>query len=286
MTEPDMMEPLAELARWAFDHAEGLCSPTQGCAAYHRCWSLVRHLDLGGELPIGRGFLARELPGAARGRDLQVLVAGAADSGLAALVLGAARPLGYDPELLVVDRCETPLAQNRRFAAAVGARLTTQHADVADLEAGDFDAVVLHNVLFFVPPDQRSRFLAGAFRALRPGGRLLCVQRLHDGPVGPVSRKSADRGSAGDIALAARAAAEGFGGGSVTDVVTALDAFRSYDAPRWTLSEEAMRALLVGAGFDGIRVAPLEDGLAASPRARPGVAEAGGRAGVVACRPE
>ena len=72
----------------------------------------------------------------------------------------------------------------------------------------------------------------------------------------------------------------------MTDVVTALDAFRGYDAPRWTLSEEAMRALLVGAGFDGIRLAPLEDGLAASPRARPGVAEAGGRAGVVACRPE
>lgn len=282
MSDRAPVEPLAVLARLAFDHAAEWCRPDHGCASYHRAWSLVRLVDLEGELPVGHAFLARELPPLARHKALRVLIAGAADSGLAALVLSALQPFGIMPEILVVDRCETPLAQNRHLAEAVSVRIDTLQADVADLPPGDFDAVILHNVLFFVPPDRRQAFLAGAGRALRPGGRLLAVQRLQDGPARLLPAKPV---SAADPALAARAqsaATDGFADGDAAAVAAALEAFRTHDSPRWTVPAEDLHAQLAVAGFGPVTIAPLEDGVAASPRARAGRSAAGQRSCILA----
>lgn len=128
----------------------------------------MRLSDLAGGLPAGAAFPAREPPPFVRQERPNVLIPGAADSGLAALVLAVLRPLGVRPVLPVVDRCATPLAQNRCLAEVLAARIDTMQADVADLPPGNHDARTLHNVLFFVPPDRRAGFLSGAAWTLRP----------------------------------------------------------------------------------------------------------------------
>lgn len=43
-----LLEPLEELAWFAFENADALCDPSIGCRDYHRFWSMVRLLDMDG----------------------------------------------------------------------------------------------------------------------------------------------------------------------------------------------------------------------------------------------
>ncbi len=106
----------------------------------------------------------------------RILVTGAGDTGIAALVLTAAR--GQQIHLTVIDRCATPLVQIQRLAARHGARVTTRQDDLLTFDLPDaFDLVVGHHVMQFLPPGGPAALLRQAARALAPGGRLLMVTR-------------------------------------------------------------------------------------------------------------
>ncbi|HWS75504.1 MAG TPA: hypothetical protein VN324_10230 [Quisquiliibacterium sp.] len=84
-------EPLDRLARFSWDWAPALCQPGHGCQDYHRSWSLVRLLELGGAMPAGVAFFQRELGALAKAGRRRVLVSGGADTGLMAVVVSAYR---------------------------------------------------------------------------------------------------------------------------------------------------------------------------------------------------
>lgn len=172
-------EDLEAEATFAFSHAEVLCEADHCCRDYHRMWSMVRLIDVGGGPPRGGAFFtAALLDCAAPSGKARILVAGAADTGVPVLVMNAARDAGLTPEIVVIDRCRTPLAQIDRLAARRGYPMTTRRTMLPDLAIDGMDAVITHNVMRF--PDVGARLdvcraLAGA---LRPGGKLLSIETL------------------------------------------------------------------------------------------------------------
>jgi hypothetical protein len=177
-------EPLAESAGLAWKLAPELCwrDPRSGerCDWYHGVWQLLRWLGLITSVRTNAPFFVETFAELARrGGFRRVLVCGAADYGMLAHVLHGFRSAGAEPEVAVLDRCETPLVSCRWYAARVGAAVATFRSDVLDWEpAGTFDVVCNHSFLGPFPAEARPE-LAARWRAwLRPGGALVTEQTV------------------------------------------------------------------------------------------------------------
>lgn len=166
-------EPLDRLARFAWDWAPSLCDPAHGCQDYHRAWSLVRLLELGGAMPAGLPFFQRELGALARAGRRRVLVSGGADTGLMAVVVSAFRAVDTVPEIVFADRCETTCMQNRLFARHLRLEAEIRRCDIVELDCAPVDAVVAHSFLPFFEGPMRQRVIEAWARVTRPGGAAL-----------------------------------------------------------------------------------------------------------------
>jgi SAM-dependent methyltransferase len=139
----------------------------------HALWPylrLARATSAGSEeaTSLLQSVLAEQI---AAGR-MDVLIAGAADTGALATV--ACAGVGHQPNILVLDRCETPLELCRRLAQRWSLPIATQHEDLECLDRpGHFDIVFAYGTLHFIDPDRRIDVLSRMHRALRPGGRLV-----------------------------------------------------------------------------------------------------------------
>lgn len=180
-------EPLRELAGEAYEVAELRCG---SCRDSHVLWPYIRmsRTSIGAERegsalePILSELLTEERP--------KILIAGSQDTGLLALVIRATSWL--DPELTVLDRCDTPLEMCRRLSTRWHRPIATLHQDLRDLDIRNrFDLVLLHHTLQFVPRENRSGVLLNLARALRPAGCLVHsfnISRSLSGSVGAEHR--------------------------------------------------------------------------------------------------
>jgi SAM-dependent methyltransferase len=103
-----------------------------------------------------------------------VLIAGAADAGLLALVAraGADQPVN----VVVLDICETPLELCRRFANGWSLPIKTVKQDLLELDVRhQFDFILVHGTLHFISAPGRLAALGRMQRALRNGGRLVLL---------------------------------------------------------------------------------------------------------------
>ena len=173
-----VQEPLAELAAFAFDWAHCLCDPQAGCKNYHRAWGIVRLIEGQGALPAGGAFFERALLSLALDGRIRILLSGAADTGLAALVVQALRQHDVEPQIVLVDRCATTLEQNRLFARHAKFDLQTYQMDARDLNIPPVDAILVHSFLGFFAPDARQAVVNMWARNLAPTGRILMSNRL------------------------------------------------------------------------------------------------------------
>jgi SAM-dependent methyltransferase len=167
-------ENLQESAQFAFELANRSCG---SCVDYH---ALRPYLRLAGMVsgparhaaalrPYLRDLLVDE-------KDRRVLIAGAGDAGLLALLVRQAS--ATVTEITVVDRCPTPLELCRRFAQNVPLSLETRQQNLEEIEdATRFDLVVCHLTLSFVSPARRPAVLENLRRALRTDGKLLLVYK-------------------------------------------------------------------------------------------------------------
>lgn len=282
---PSDLEPLRRLARFTFDWAPALCDPAHGCTDYHRAWSTLRLLDLEGAIPAGWPFLQRELRALA-GRDghLRVLVSGAADTGLPAVV-ASALPADDTATLVLTDRCETTLAQNRLFARHLGRSFETHRCDAREIACDPVDAVVAHSFLIFFPPAMQAEVLAAWARVLKPGGLLLMSNRLARAP----GERRAERDPSGVPArldtLRERAPSLGWVG---EDLDALLEVARQFwtRPPMQVLTEDGLRGMLDAAGFDLLRIDYDEGDAPTGPLSQTHAGPRRGRAEIVARRRE
>jgi len=121
----------------------------------------------------------------------RVLIAGSQDTGVMALVARAAT--GRDVDIVVLDKCSTPLELCRRLASEWSLPIETMKQDLLDLDIErQFDIVVVHGTLHFVPADRRADALARMRRAIRPGGRLVLLFNTSHPVAGELARESRD----------------------------------------------------------------------------------------------
>lgn len=244
-------EPLADLARFSWREAPRLCRPEHGCAGYHRSWSLVRLLELGGELPAGYAFFARELAAlAARAARPRVLVSGGADTGVTAAAVMALREAGAQPSVVFVDRCLTPCRQNELFARAAGFDLQVQAVDARDIDCPPVDAIVAHSFLHLLPAGVRAAVLQAWARASRPGTVVLVSTAVGQDEGDWVRTRDPRKIEQRRARLAGSAAAAGFPRAEAEEVAATAARFWATSPgqpPALTLSN--LRALFESAGF-------------------------------------
>ncbi len=173
---PGYHEDLRRVAAEGFELANRLC---RDCGQLHALWPyirLARGTSAGAE--DASAHLQSVLTALIAAGRRDVLVAGSADTGLLAQVArsGAGHPL----DIVVLDRCETPLELCRRLAQRWSLPIATLHEDLFDLDRpGRFDIVLVHGTLHFIAPHRSADVLARMRRSLRPNGRL--VLRVNTG---------------------------------------------------------------------------------------------------------
>jgi SAM-dependent methyltransferase len=166
-------EPLELLARFSWEWAPLLCDSEHGCRDYHRCWSMVRLLNKGGALPAGFEFFRRQFAGLVDEGRSRVLISGAADTGLMALVCAVFDALNAKPDIVLVDRCRTTVTQNQILANYLGLQADVRQGDVRDIDCEPVDAVIAHSFLVFFPEPDRRQVINAWGRVLKPGGKVL-----------------------------------------------------------------------------------------------------------------
>lgn len=170
-------EPLHESAPLARAWSEQYCD---GCDWYHGAWQYLRLAGVISGMKAEAGFFQavfRDLANA--DGSARVLIAGSADSGMLAQVIGGYRAAGIDPEITVVDHCETPLRVNQWFARRCGIEPTVCRGDVLTFDSADpFDVICTHSFFSFVPPDRHVDLVRRWHTVLRPGGHVVTSQSV------------------------------------------------------------------------------------------------------------
>lgn len=179
---PGRVRLLAECAALAHGLAPKLCAeqPGQGnCAWYHGFWPYMRLLDYGSSPDLHSGFYLEGLAPLRSAPEPRVLVSGAADFAMLEVAREAFAGSTSAPRFTVADRCATPLALCRWYAEQSGFAIETAVADMLSFEdASGFDAIVTHSFLGNFPPKARPRLARRWHALLRPGGRLLTINRV------------------------------------------------------------------------------------------------------------
>ena len=162
-------EDIPLLAPETFELASRECG---NCRDMHSLWPYIRlaRASQGIEMEGSRlePLMARLFESGRR----KLLIAGAQDTGLFALAARVGEKYGV--EVVVLDRCNTPLEMCRRLASRSAIRVETIRQDLRDLVMPDrFDVVLLHHTLQFVAADEQIDVLSRLARSLRQNGRLL-----------------------------------------------------------------------------------------------------------------
>src|SRR5215831_2089657 len=126
MTEID--EHLHQMALDAYASAARRCGE---CANLHALWPYLRIARIGSGVEGGGSILATAISDICATGPKDVLIAGAADTGI--LNLAARTSGGRAASFVVVDLCGTPLELCRKFAKRCNLRLKTRVQDVRDI---------------------------------------------------------------------------------------------------------------------------------------------------------
>ena len=184
---PDMFgEDLAGASQRALEIAPLHCG---ACLNYHMLFPLKRHLGALANIP-DRSRLVELIAGlvserAAGGQGaIDIVVAGAADSGVLAVCAHAAHlALGEEARhrvrFTVLDRCMTPLALCQDYARRNQIELELHVADlVSTTTTFPADIVVLHSLFSFIAPGHHRPMLEKFAAWLKPNGRIVFSTEL------------------------------------------------------------------------------------------------------------
>lgn len=187
-----MEKNLYESAPLALKSAPDLCyhsaSKGHSCAWYHGVWQYFRILGIVGSPWKQHLFFEENLRHLARTGDYRkVLISGSSDYAMMAVVMEAFRQENIDPEITVVDRCETPLYLNRWYAERNAIKLQTHTVNFLEYSSNEpFDLICTHSFMGYFRPEERMSLFANWGKNLRSGGKLITVNRIRPGAEGPL----------------------------------------------------------------------------------------------------
>jgi ubiquinone/menaquinone biosynthesis C-methylase UbiE len=168
---PLYSERLSDLAAQAYQLSDRLCG---SCRDLHALWPYMRLLRSSTGVEHQGSNLEIALRVLIAGGLRKILIAGAADTGLLALVLRAAANNAV--HISVLDICETPLELCRRVAREWSLPIDTLKLDLRVLDVQQqFELVLVHGTLHFIAAADRRDVLNRIRRALRPEGRLVLL---------------------------------------------------------------------------------------------------------------
>ena len=205
-------EPLELSAPLARELAPKLCrrDPATGesCEWNHGFWQYLRLMGLAATPADHAEFFEQAFQLVANeNRNPRVLISGAVDYCMLAHLLAALRKRHADPQVAVVDRCETPLWLNRWYAERMSLTIDTHCADVLAYRSDEpFDALCTHGFLGFFSPHQRPVLLQLWRSLLRSGGLAITVNRMRSQAEGPRYAFSSEQAKAFRDTLLDRAA--------------------------------------------------------------------------------
>ncbi len=164
-------ERLSDLAAQAYQLSDRLCG---ACRNVHALWPYMRLLRSSTGVEHQGSNLELALRVLIAGGLRKILIAGAADTGLLALVLRAAA--NNNVHISVLDICETPLELCRRVAHEWSLPIDTLKVDLRELNiAQQFELVLVHGTLHFIAAADRGDVLNRIRRTLRPDGCLVLL---------------------------------------------------------------------------------------------------------------
>ncbi|QEX22237.1 hypothetical protein FRZ61_21670 [Hypericibacter adhaerens] len=176
-------EPLALSAPLAREIAPGHCytDPTSGenCAWSHGFWQYLRLFDFITTPRDHAGFYRAALgPMIAAGKR-RVLISGTADYAMLHCLRWVFEEHKVAPEITVLDICATPLLLNEWYAARHGLAVRAVRSDILDFtQASPYDMICTHSFFGRFTPEERPKLVQRWHDLLRPGGRVVTVNRI------------------------------------------------------------------------------------------------------------
>jgi hypothetical protein len=179
-------EPLVTSAPLAMRLAPVLCAGNhvdrEDCSWYHGSWQFLRVFDMVSTPTWHVDFYLENIRAATEQGARRVLITGTADYSMYAHVLHAARAAGVEPDVTVLDLCETPLMLCRWYGQLAGHQPIVIRSDVLDFESPEpYDLVVTDAFITRFVEADRARVAKAWARYLRAGGRLITTARIEPG---------------------------------------------------------------------------------------------------------
>jgi SAM-dependent methyltransferase len=171
-------EHLTDLAAQAYQLSDRLCG---SCRDLHALWPYIRLSRSSTGVEVEGSRLTEVLRRLIADGRRDVLIAGAADTGLLALVAraGADHPVN----IVALDICETPLELCRRFAKQWSIPIATVRQDLRELNVRQqFDVVLVHGTLHFIDESGRLTAVRRIRDSLRPDGRIVLLFNTSKAP--------------------------------------------------------------------------------------------------------
>lgn len=257
-------EPLALIAPLADEAAREHCRPDaasgETCAWYHGSVDYLRLLGVMSSPAEDSDFLQPTFQRLAADPGVrEVLVSGAGDCAMLAQLLAGFRAAEVEPNVTLIDRCETPVRMNRWFAERNGLALDTEMVNVLDYETGKrFDLICTHCFIGYFTPEQRPALFAKWFSLLRPGGRVVTVNPVRRTADHSLLGFSAEQAAGFEArALAAFEERPALLDGDRAEVERRARAFATTFASYPVRSLEELSGLFEAAGFAVEHCAPL-----------------------------
>jgi ubiquinone/menaquinone biosynthesis C-methylase UbiE len=159
------------LAKDAYALAMQRC---RGCHNFHALWPYLRIGRISSGVEGGRAALAAAIHESCTRGSREILITGAADTGILCLAAQASKDSAAS--FVVIDVCDTPLELCRRFAKQWNLRVETKVADVTELTFQNrFDIVIAHSLLHYLRSEKRVKMFSRIAAALKPDGKFLQV---------------------------------------------------------------------------------------------------------------